>query len=254
MKRGAGFTLVELLVVVGIMTALVALMAPALWQAKDRAHRAECANGLRQVWAALTAYAQEHSYFLPEGSTTVERLPAPTARCLAGLLDGQIELLYCRTSPQRAENLGAWQGAIRDGDGTHEPWLGYLYLAGARFEGWDVPNDQLPGNFTCGRIDSVGQGVGGTADAVWLADLARCSTTGRSGRQKASNWILTNHPPQRVADDQGREDYRLPDDQEREDFRLPDGANVLFEDGHVTFRVFQKLRPRLLQPPEVHYW
>jgi prepilin-type N-terminal cleavage/methylation domain-containing protein/prepilin-type processing-associated H-X9-DG protein len=244
MMKARGFTLVELLVVMGIMAGLVALMAPVLWQAKDRVHRAECANGLRQVWAGLSAYAQEHSYFLPEGSTAPERLPAPTARCLAGILDGRIELLYCRTCPKRAEDLGAWQGAIRDGNGTYEPSLGYLYLAGTRFQAWDVPNEALPDDFIgARRIESVGQGVGNTADAVWLADFARCSTTVKADRRKPANWKLTSHPPQCVADDQGREDYRL-----------PDGANVLFEDGHVTFRAFQKLRPRLRLQMLVHYW
>lgn len=244
-RRGnVGFTLVEMLVVVSMMAGLVALAAPMLRRVRDRARVTECAQGMRQVWAGLSTYAQEHCFYLPEGGTFPEQLPAPTARLFRDVLDGQIELLYCRTSPQRAERLREWRDAVAEADDTHRPWIGYVYLAGSRFEAWDVPNAALPDDFAgARRVESVGRGVGGTADAVWLADLARCSTPTEAGRHTPANWALTNHPPQRVATDQAREDYRL-----------PDGANVLFEDGHVIFRAFEKLRPRLRLPRQVHYW
>ncbi len=56
----------ELLVVVAIIAILLALLMPAVSAAREMAKRAECANNLRQLGAAETAYATDHDgYFTP---------------------------------------------------------------------------------------------------------------------------------------------------------------------------------------------
>jgi len=239
-----GFTLVELLVVVSIVAVLMTMTAAVLQRARGGARLVECAHNLRQIWSGLSAYAQEHDFFVPEGDTHPDRLPAATAEALREILDGQVELLYCRTYPRRAEYLAAWQSAIEAGNTAFRPHIGYLYLAGSRFDAWDVPNEKLPEDFRgARRIESVGEGVGGCAEAVWMADFARCTTSAASGRNTPKNWDLASHPPQRVVENAGRSDYQL-----------PDGANVLFEDGHATFRPFEQLRPRFIQNRRVYHW
>ncbi len=55
-----GFTLVELLVVVGVIALLVAITLPALARSRRAARSAVCAAHLKQMTTALVAYAGEH--------------------------------------------------------------------------------------------------------------------------------------------------------------------------------------------------
>jgi prepilin-type N-terminal cleavage/methylation domain-containing protein/prepilin-type processing-associated H-X9-DG protein len=52
----AGFTLVELIVVVGIIGLLVAILTPAVQRARESARNAECKSNLRQIGLALSNY------------------------------------------------------------------------------------------------------------------------------------------------------------------------------------------------------
>ena len=60
-----GFTLVELLVVIGIIAILIAVLMPALRRAREAAHAAQCSSNQRQLMMAFLMFANEHNGRLP---------------------------------------------------------------------------------------------------------------------------------------------------------------------------------------------
>lgn len=87
LRPSRAFTLVELLVVIGIIAILVALLLPALQKARDAAVRVECLSNMNQAYTAMHAYAADNNGWYPPGTTdhwyfvrdtAPEPLPLPT--------------------------------------------------------------------------------------------------------------------------------------------------------------------------------
>ncbi|GIW77841.1 MAG: hypothetical protein KatS3mg104_2904 [Phycisphaerae bacterium] len=60
-RRTSGFTLVELLVVIGIVAVLISLLLPALHRARSAAQAVKCASNMKQLAAGHLMYAQDNS-------------------------------------------------------------------------------------------------------------------------------------------------------------------------------------------------
>jgi prepilin-type N-terminal cleavage/methylation domain-containing protein/prepilin-type processing-associated H-X9-DG protein len=92
-RSGKGFTLVELLVVIGIISVLIGILLPALNRARESARSAKCLNNMRQITIAAISFAGEHRGWMvgrggagilrinsssgkPEGGGTVDDAPS----------------------------------------------------------------------------------------------------------------------------------------------------------------------------------
>ena len=99
-SRRAGFTLVEILVVIGIIMLLAAILFPTFSRAQESARQASCASNLKQIYFAVKAYhADERRYpdslmdLLPEGAKVNGGDISATSG--TGYLKGGADLLTC---------------------------------------------------------------------------------------------------------------------------------------------------------------
>ena len=89
MRNTKGFTLVELMVVIGIIMVLASLLLPTFTKARESANRTVCASNLKQLSMALAIYAEENRGRYPpcddNENVTATYTKIPTRSLLNGM-------------------------------------------------------------------------------------------------------------------------------------------------------------------------
>jgi prepilin-type processing-associated H-X9-DG protein/prepilin-type N-terminal cleavage/methylation domain-containing protein len=258
--RPRGFTLVELLVVIGIVAVLISILLPVVGRAKRQAYATQCASNLRQFATAFSQYANDFG-----GTAVPMRLPEDDD-AVADIGNGKhyrprwYDLLGARMK------LWAFSRPPTSDTDTDKRIDNKAFLCPGEPE-WDNARN-APYGYNFQFLGNVRGKAGGgyvnfpvrlsritkAADTVMAADSmgtaagkARTSRTGyrRDGVKDlfaVGNHSYTIDPPRLTArSDYSEDNARSPADRSAPDPRHNGKANVAFCDGHVELLALQDL-------------
>ena len=201
------FTLVELLVVIAIIAILAAILFPVMGSMTAASKRTACSSNMRQIGAALVAYAGENNMDLP-ATTHTAKLEKAWIFTLAKYLGDTDKVRICPADPNGAERLKA--------GGTSYVLNSYVFVPEygpfgnvIREPMNNLLRIQMPARTILAFVVSDGQPPGATSDHT------------HSGRWKNWNAVLADIAPDRHRGGSANADHTSGD------------SNYLYADGHV---------------------
>ncbi|MDD2709518.1 MAG: type II secretion system protein [Verrucomicrobiae bacterium] len=135
-----GFTLLELLVTITVISLMAALLSPALAKARERARQASCLLNLRQIGLAAISYAADYEDYLPMALNDTKAINLRSAwntlgvdcsYLTRGIEQGCLDCPSDKTRTRFVHYQGYWWGRYKNTGVCWNKATGYVNAGGA---------------------------------------------------------------------------------------------------------------------------
>lgn len=188
--KQSGFTLIELLVVIAIIATLVAILLPAVQQAREAARRSTCKNNLKQIGIAFHNYHDTHNTLPPQhircwgggcvtGTTQngwagsgpfVQILPFMEQAALYDAFDTNNDYTNGNNNTLRNNKIPAYLCPTDIAYGGTQAGMNYATCGGSTIDFW---NDTNNGMFQTRRINPFSNVIDGLSNTIMAGEILK---------------------------------------------------------------------------------